>query len=193
MKTPDALPPKGCTIIDRLDGQVNTDHMFLLLFVHIADSGVTVMCLRHSLKPWANMVTTSLWSSRSCWTSLQNRASTSWSSICNQRSNSSINLDVDLNPLRITIVNVVSHKTCDAFPRIPAVTHRTSSPYLKKTICVVSNFTNKGHVWNKSLLETNQTVRTFYTKQNILTHSLLSNLNVLLAMKQKFSNYRAPA
>lgn len=43
------------------------------------------MCLRHSLKPCASIVTTSLWSSSSCRTSLQKRASTSWSLICKQR------------------------------------------------------------------------------------------------------------
>ncbi len=45
---------------------------------------LTWTCLRHSLKPWANMVTTSLWSSSSCCTSLQKRASTSWSLIWGQ-------------------------------------------------------------------------------------------------------------
>lgn len=44
----------------------------------------TWMCRRHSLKPWASMVTTSLWSSSSCCTSLQKRASMSCSLICSR-------------------------------------------------------------------------------------------------------------
>lgn len=95
------------------------------------------------------------------------------------------------------LMSCLKHVTL-AFPRIPAVTYSSSSCYLKKTICVVSNFTNKDTVAIIPSRKNNQAahtvdVQTFCTKQNILTHSLLSNLNVLLAMKQKFSYYWVPA
>lgn len=43
MKTPDTLLPTGCTIIDRLARQVHTDHMLLLVFMHI----FLQQCYRH--------------------------------------------------------------------------------------------------------------------------------------------------